>query len=349
MITQRLEKGTGVPVDWAVRSRCVITPEGPRPATVVIRADKIVAVLGPDDLPSGCLLEDVGEGAVLPGLVDTHVHINEPGRTEWEGFATATRAAAAGGITTLVDMPLNSSPVTTTPAAFGQKLASAQGQLWVDCGFYGGIVPDNYEHIEPLLASGVLGVKAFLCHSGIEEFPNVTEKDLRAAMPLIARRGLPLLVHAELVGENQAVNLHDCRSYRSYLASRPRAWEHEAIRLLIGLCRDYRCRVHIVHLSAADALPLLAEARAAGLPLTVETCPQTLSSTAERSVPSSSATIEEPSLATTVIAGSVGMTASYSAGSSSKTRSPIRTSSPGWKPAERRAAITPISRRRCSR
>ena len=136
---------------------------------------------------------------ILPGLVDAHVHINEPGRTDWEGFATATRAAAAGGVTTLVDMPLNCSPVTITAEALVRKLAAAEGKLWVDCGFYGGVVPGNAHDIEPLVAAGVLGFKAFLCPSGIDEFPAATETDLRAAMPRIASAGLPLLVHAELV------------------------------------------------------------------------------------------------------------------------------------------------------
>jgi allantoinase len=270
--------------DWAIRSQCIISPDGAYPATVVIRAEKIIAVLPPDQVPLECPVEDVGQRVLLPGLVDTHVHINEPGRTEWEGFATATRAAAAGGLTTLVDMPLNSSPVTTTPAALRQKLTAAEGKLWVDCGFYGGIVPDNSEQIEPLLAAGVLGIKAFLCPSGIDEFPNVTERNLRAAMPQIARSGLPLLVHAELISptlENETLRRSDARSYRAYLASRPRAWEHAAIRLLIGLCREYGCHVHVVHLSAADALPLLSEARAAGLPVTVETCPHYLFFAAE--------------------------------------------------------------------
>src|SRR5437879_2861564 len=200
MIARRPEKTTTVqPGDWAIRSQRVLTPDGLRPAAVWIRGEKIVSVPSPDELPAACPIKDVGEHVVLPGLVDTHVHINEPGRTDWEGFVTATRAAAAGGITTLVDMPLNSSPVTTTPAALEEKLAAAEGQLWVDCGFYGGVVPDNREQIEALLAAGVLGLKAFLCPSGIDEFPNVTETDLRIAMPKIAASGLPLLVHAELI------------------------------------------------------------------------------------------------------------------------------------------------------
>jgi allantoinase len=263
------------PNDWAIRSERVVTPEGLRPAAVVVRGEKIAAVVPPDQLPDACPVDDVGRLALLPGLVDTHVHINEPGRTEWEGFATATRAAAAGGITTLVDMPLNSSPVTTTVPALKQKLTAAEGQLWVDCGFYGGVVPDNAGQLEPLCAAAVLGLKAFLCHSGIDEFPNVTEKQLRTAMPVIARSGLPLLVHAELPSD-ECVSASDVRSYRAYLASRPRAWEHTAIRLVIGLCREYGCHAHIVHLSAADALPRY---RAKGV--TFETCPHYLFFAAE--------------------------------------------------------------------
>ena len=176
------------------------TPDGVRPAAVLVQGEQIAAVLAPDAVPAGCPVEDVGDNFILPGLVDAHVHINEPGRTEWEGFATATRAAAAGGITTLVDMPLNSSPVTTTPEAFAKKLDAAPGNLWVDVGFYGGIVPGNADQVEALAAAGVLGFKAFLCHSGIDEFPNATEADLRLAMPKLATLGWPLLVHAELVG-----------------------------------------------------------------------------------------------------------------------------------------------------
>ncbi len=270
---------------WAIRGKCVLTPEGARAAAVLVRGEKIEAVVPPDQVPDGYPVEDVGERVVLPGLVDAHVHVNEPGRTEWEGFETATRAAAAGGVTTLIDMPLNSSPVTTTPGAFREKLAAAEGKLWVDCGFYGGVVPGNVAQIEALGSAGVLGFKAFLCPSGIDEFPNATEADLRAAAPALAAAGLPLLVHAELASalpSGVAARLEAApRSYAAYLASRPRRWEHDAIRLLIALCREYRCHVHIVHLSAADALPRIAEARAAGLPLTVETCPHYLCFAAE--------------------------------------------------------------------
>jgi allantoinase len=276
------DQGRGI---WAVRSRRVVTPSGIRAAAVVIAGESIVDVADPEELlPAGCRVVDVGDRVVLPGLVDTHVHINEPGRTEWEGFDTATRAAAAGGITTLVDMPLNSSPVTTTAEALALKVRAAQGKLRVDCGFYGGVVPGVRGELGPLIAAGVLGFKAFLCHSGIDEFPNATESDLRAVMPELARAGLPLLVHAELVGDalpSNPATVDEGRSYARYLASRPRAWEHDAIRLMIALCREYGCRVHIVHLSSSDALPMIVQARAEGLPLTVETCPHYLAFAAE--------------------------------------------------------------------
>jgi allantoinase len=271
--------------EWAIGGKHVVTPDGVREAVVLVRGEKIVDVVAPASVPPHCPLEDVGDRVILPGLVDAHVHINEPGRTEWEGFATATRAAAAGGVTTLVDMPLNSSPVTTTVDALATKLAAAEGKLWVDCGFYAGVVAGSSEHIEPLVAAGVLGFKAFLCPSGIDDFPAATESDLRAAMPRIASAGLPLLVHAELIGPEQPAAAESLaaepRSYATYLASRPRQWEHQAIELMLHLCREYGCRVHIVHLSSADALPLLDRARAARLPVTVETCPHYLFFAAE--------------------------------------------------------------------
>jgi allantoinase len=275
----------GKPSIWALKSRAVVTPEGSREAAVVIGGAGILGVASLKRLPGDCPVFDVGDRAVLPGLIDTHVHINEPGRTDWEGFETATRAAAAGGITTVIDMPLNSSPVTTTLEALRQKEAAAQGKMWVDCGFHGGVVPGNADQFEALAEEGVLGFKAFLCPSGIEEFPPVTEADLRTAMPILKALQLPLLVHAELVTplpdavrDRLAANP---RSYAAYLASRPPEWEHQAIQLLIALCREYRCHVHIVHLSSAGALPMLAQAKDAGLPLTVETCPHYLCFAAE--------------------------------------------------------------------
>jgi allantoinase len=268
---------------WALCSHRIVTGPWIRDGAVLISGGTIVDLVEPDDLPAGCPVEDVGDHVVLPGLVDAHVHINEPGRTEWEGFDTATRSAAAGGITTLVDMPLNSSPVTTTAAALALKIAAARGQIWVDCAFHAGVVPGHERHVEPLVESGVVGFKAFLCHSGIDEFPHATAADLRAVMPALARLGVPLLVHAELASPPPATpaTALECRSYARHLASRPRNWEHDAIRLLIELCRDNRCHVHIVHLSSADALSLIEQAKDEGLPLTVETCPHYLTFAAE--------------------------------------------------------------------
>jgi allantoinase len=220
----------------------------------------------------------------MPGLVDTHVHTNEPGRTEWEGFRAATRAAAAGGVTTLIDMPLNSIPATSTVAGLRAKREAAAGQCWVDVGFWGGLVPGNNVEIGPLLAAGARGFKCFLVPSGVEEFPHVSEHDLRKALPELAARGAVLLVHAELPGPLEAAGADasiDPRSYAAYLRSRPPEAEVEAIRLLIRLCREFGARIHIVHLSAAEALPLLREARANGLPITVESCPHYLHFAAE--------------------------------------------------------------------
>src|SRR5205823_6018619 len=211
--------------EWALRGRAVFTPEGIRPAAVLVRGERIAAVVEYDEVPAGLPIEDAGHNLVLPCLVDTHVHINEPGRTDWEGFETATRAAAAGGVTTVIDMPLNSSPVTTTVAALQAKREAAAGKLWVDVGFHGGVVPGNSEHIRPLIREGVCAFKAFLCPSGIDEFPAVTEADLRTVMPILAEAGIPLFVHAELmsplrpgVEEHFAANP---RSYQAYLATRP--------------------------------------------------------------------------------------------------------------------------------
>ena len=270
------------PASRAIRSRRVVTPFGVVPATILIRGGKIAEV-GPIDHPAGDLpVDDFGDLMVLPGLVDTHVHINDPGRADWEGFATATAAAAAGGITTLVDMPLNSSPVTTTPEALAAKLDAARGKLRVDVGFFGGIIPGNADQIEPLADLGVVGFKAFLSPSGIDEFPNVDEADLRRAMPILARRGLPLLAHAEVVPPDAPpMDPARPRSYAAWLASRPDAWEVAAMELLVRLCRETGCRVHVVHLASAEALPVLAAAKAEGLPITAEACPHYLTFAAE--------------------------------------------------------------------
>lgn len=267
---------------FVLRSSRVLTPRGEEPAAVLVRDGRVADVLAPDERwPADLEVVDAGSFAVMPGFVDTHVHVNEPGRTEWEGFAHATRAAAAGGIATVVDMPLNCLPVTTTAEALAQKTAAAARQAWVDCGFWGGLVPANARELAPLLDAGVLGVKAFLCDSGIPEFPEVSETDLRAAMPALADRGIPLLLHAEVALPHMQTPTGNPRHYGTYLASRPPEMEVEAIRLAIRLCQEFGGPVHIVHLSAADALPDLAAARAEGLPITVETCPHYLAFAAE--------------------------------------------------------------------
>ena len=267
-------------IDFAIKSDRVITPGGIRKATVLISDGKIADIINHE--PQGDFdIIDLGSSVLMAGIVDPHVHINEPGRTEWEGFDTATKAAAAGGITTLVDMPLNSNPVTTTVSAFEEKIKSASGLLHVNCGFWGGVVPGNDKEIIPLIEKGVLGFKAFLTHSGIDEFPNVTESDLKKAMPLIASHGLPLLVHCELPGTTHQLPL-STRVYQNYLASRPAKWEDDAIALMIRLCEKFNCRVHIVHLASADSIEQIADARQRGLPVTVETAQHYLYFNAER-------------------------------------------------------------------
>lgn len=226
---------------------------------------------------------DMGNLVVMAGLVDPHVHINEPGRTDWEGFESATKAASAGGITTIIEMPLNASPVTTTRKNFELKQEAAQGKTWVNCGFWGGLVPENVSHISDFLTSGIFGLKAFMTHSGIDEFPNVGEKELKAGMKALKERNLPLLAHAEWESENPYGSLlHKFpQSYAAYLASRPDQWEVDAVQLLIQLCRETGCKTHIVHVSSALCLPLIRSAKQEGLPLTAETCPHYLVFSAE--------------------------------------------------------------------
>ena len=288
-------------IDFAIRARRLVTPQSVEPACVHVQDGRISAVTSFDSYPAGCKLIEVGDHAVLmPGLVDTHVHINEPGRTDWEGFATATRAAAAGGVTTLVDMPLNSIPPTTTVEGFQTKLAAARDQCHVDVGFWGGVVPGNTAELAKLWDAGVVGFKCFLIHSGVDEFPNVNEEELREAMPQLARMGAVLIVHAELPGpisrtgipachdfdgtnvENKETDRNVCpTSYDTFLRSRPREAENEAIALMIRLGRETKAKVHIVHHSSADAIGLLRDARAEGLTVTAETCPHYLHFAAE--------------------------------------------------------------------
>jgi allantoinase len=270
-------------------SRRIATPDGIRPGAIIVRNDvregKISGIVHADELPADTEVHDFGESTILPGLVDSHVHINDPGRAEWEGFETATGAAAAGGCTTLVDMPLNCLPPTATVAALAAKRKAAAGRCWVDWLAWGGVVSDNQEEIEALGAAGVPGFKCFLIHPGIDGFTMVTEAELRAALPHVARSGLPLLVHAELPGPvDQATGRlrdEDWRRYSTHLQSRPEEAELAAIRLLLSLCRQYKFRLHIVHLSASSALAELCAARAEGLPVSVETCPHYLHFCAE--------------------------------------------------------------------
>lgn len=243
------------------------------PGILVVHGGKIQTVL-PYEFADIDDVMDVGEAYVIPGLVDSHVHINEPGNTQWEGFDSATRAAAAGGVTTLVDMPLNSIPVTTNSDALDAKIHATRGQLRVDLSFWGGVVPEDLGQITELSARGVPGFKTFLVDSGLPEFSASDEETLRLAMPLIKKAGLGLLAHAELDLGTRVEG--DPTDYETFMNSRPPSWEQEAIELLIRLCRETGCPIHIVHLAAASCLPTLQKARAEGLPITVETCPHYL-------------------------------------------------------------------------
>ena len=270
----------------AVVSQRVVTPEGVRPGAVLVEGEKIRGVVSPREVPVNFEREDFGDAALLPGLVDSHVHINEPGRTGWEGFQTATQAAAAGGYTTVVDMPLNCVPATTNKVALEAKRRAAATKCTVDWAAWGGVVEGNQDDIEALAKAGVRGFKCFLVHPGIDEFTMVREPELRAALPHVARTGLPLLVHAEspepLDAATKRLQTADWRRYSTYVQSRPDEAELLAIRLMLSLCREYRFRLHIVHLATSAALNELCGARAEGLPVTVETCPHYLHLEAEK-------------------------------------------------------------------
>jgi len=315
-----------------IRSARVVLPDGVRPASIHISGGRITRVgayddqsayddrsskagdgsAKADDRSAKALAEryaeliDFGDLVVSPGLVDTHVHVNEPGRTDWEGFDTATRAAAAGGVTTIVDMPLNSVPATTTVAALEAKRAAARGRVHVDVGFWGGVVPGNAGELDALVEAGVRGFKCFLVPSGVPEFSAVDEADLRLALSVLARRDVPLLVHAEapaFIGSPDRLALRvdaDCGlrnadsnpdsnppsairnpRYSAYLASRPPRAEVEAIRMTIRLSRELGAHVHIVHVACAEAVREIADAKAAHAPITAETCPHYLTFAAE--------------------------------------------------------------------
>ena len=267
-------------MDLVIRGRRVVTPDGLRPAALHINEGRIRRVAPWDDFPPAAETFDAGELIVMPGIVDTHVHVNEPGRTDWEGFETATLAAAAGGVTTILDMPLNSIPATTSVAALEEKRAAARGKTTVNVEFIGGVIPGNSEELAGLRDGGVRAFKCFLAPSGVDEFPNVTDDDLIVAFPILSRLGIPLMVHAEdptrlrpLVGGS--------RNYAEYLATRPAESERAAIELLIRLMDWCPTPVHVVHLSSAASLAIIRDARVRGLPLTVETCPHYLTFAAE--------------------------------------------------------------------
>jgi allantoinase len=272
----------------ALRSTRVLTPAGFTSATVLVEQERIASIEPWEHTPSGVALQDFGDFVILPGLVDSHVHINDPGRAEWEGFPTATRAAAAGGVTTLVDMPLNCRPETIDVHSLEAKRMAAQNRAWVDWAAWGGVVRGNAEALQPLAHAGVAGFKCFLIHSGIDGFAWVDESDLRAALEKLRGARLPLLAHAEVAGpvHTAAHRLKaagaDWKKYLTYLASRPDLAEVEAITLLIQLAAEYETPIHIVHLSSAEALPLLIAARRSGVPVTVETCVQYLWFAAEQ-------------------------------------------------------------------
>jgi len=261
-----------------LRGSRVLTPDGLRAASIHVADGRIVRVRGFDQVPRGANLVEAGDTLVFPGLVDTHVHVNEPGRTDWEGFASATRAAAAGGVTTVLDMPLNSVPPTTSAAALETKRGAARRQCAVDTGFIGGLVPGNTAELSPLYSAGVFGFKCFLSPSGVDEFPAVSAADLRGVAPALAALDALLMVHAEWppVLESHAAASGDRRSHATWLATRPVEAETEAVSFLIHLARESGLRVHVVHASAVQTVELVAAARAEGVRITVETCPHYL-------------------------------------------------------------------------
>jgi allantoinase len=263
-----------------LRSQRVVTTGGLRPAAVHVRDGAITAITRIDDVPAGGTVVDAGTDVVAPGLVDIHVHVNEPGRTEWEGFATATRAAAAGGVTTVIDMPLNSIPPTVSLDALERKRAAASGQCHVDVGFWGGAVPDNLDELADLHAAGVFGFKAFLVDPGVVEFGYLSTEQLEEAMARLGALDALTVVHAEdaelIAAQAYVWNRGDPRAYRTFLLSRPGDAEARAVEQVAGMARRTGARAHVLHLSSAMALEPLRHAADLGVALTAETCPHYL-------------------------------------------------------------------------
>eukprot|EP00741_Cyanophora_paradoxa_P019250 tig00000215_g18585.t1 len=267
----------------------VVTPGGVEDAAVVVSNGTIRAVVKREELApwKHCLMRDFDDLVIGPGLVDIHVHLNEPGRTHWEGYETGTKAAAAGGVTTIVEMPINSHPAATNASVLREKIAAAAGKIWVDVGFFGGLTSGNAAEMDALIDAGAIAIKAFMVHSGMDDFPEATEADLAAALPALARRNVPLVVHAELKRPgSEPYKFSDPRSYKEYVASRPEQMESDAVDLIIRLVRAANAsaaeaghavpRVHIAHVSYAGVLDAVRRARQAGLSVTAETCPHYL-------------------------------------------------------------------------
>ncbi|MGW7682514.1 allantoinase AllB [Kribbella sp. NPDC054772] len=269
-------------VDLVIRARRVVRSAGEQACAVGVRDGRIVAISPYDaELDAAVELRLADDEVLLPGLVDSHVHVNDPGRTDWEGFTSATKAAARGGVTTIIDMPLNSIPPTCDAPALALKRKTAETQAYVDVGFWGGAIPGNVPDLRPLHDAGVFGYKCFLLHSGVDEFPPLDTDQLAAAMAEIASFDGLLIVHAEDAHRIDEATPPNGANYEAFLNSRPRAAENEAVAQVIRLAREYDCRVHILHVSSADALPLIADARASGVRITAETCPHYLSFAAE--------------------------------------------------------------------
>jgi allantoinase len=272
------DAAAGPAPELIIRSERVVTPRGIVPAQVAISNGKISAIGPPDAAAGGAVVQLAADEVLLPGLVDTHVHVNEPGRTDWEGFASATAAAAAGGVTTIIDMPLNSLPPTTDAAAFAQKRAAAQGQCEVDVGFWAGAVPGNEGERRALHEAGALGFKSFTLDSGVPEFQPLDPDGLERAARQLAELDSLLLVHAE---DPACISAADGRGYEAFLRSRPDEAETQAVARLVEIARRTGVRLHILHVSSAGVLPVLGAARADGVRVTAETCPHYLALAAE--------------------------------------------------------------------
>lgn len=265
----------------AISSTQVFTNGKLQTAAVLFENGIIIDVVTIKNIPKNCQHTDYVDLVIMPGLVDTHVHINEPGRTDWEGFNTATQAAAAGGITTVIDMPLNCIPVTTTLDAVNVKKKSLDNQMWIDIGFHGGVIPDNHDEIPAMIAAGITTFKAFMIDSGVDEFPASDVATLNKAMPILAIHNATLLVHAEKDDCCNDPTINDKASYTEFLNSRPDKWEVDAIEEIIGLSEKHNCKVHIVHLSSAKALELIQKAQDKGINITAESCPHYLTLSSE--------------------------------------------------------------------